>query len=233
VEAQKVLGKKVAYSSVLAKSFAASLFKLVPLKIKIDLVGAKLKAAKAVAIGKQAFTFLEGIKLDFRFLFLGIAICAAVFGYGVMRIAPEREATIGIKNKRVKIKSVVEGDVIESLSTIGANYRKKISTLDSLVSNRTYLTYSLDAIPRVLPEGVWLDNFSFSEKSGAGLELILDGNVYLGDSEKEVDSVNTFLANLKKDPGFSRYFKDINLSTIERKVEQGKSILVFTIVCRE
>ena len=178
-----------------------------------------------------SFTKLR-VKLDLKYVLLGVVVCIAVFVYGLMRTQTAQQELTAIKNKRVKIKSVVEGDVIESLSTIGANYRKKISTLDSLVSNRTYLTYSLDAIPRVLPEGVWLDNFSFSEKSGAGLELILDGNVYLGDSEKEVDSVNTFLANLKKDPGFSRYYKDINLSTIERKVEQGKSILVFTIVCK-
>ncbi len=232
VETQKVLGKESVYSSVLIKSFAASLFKLSPLKIKISLIGAKVKAAKVVVSGKQAIISLEGLKLDFKYLISGIIICVAVLGYGFIRIRPIKEEITDIKNHRVKINSVVGSDSIEELSEMGSKYSKKIIALENLVRNQMYATYPLNAIPPALPKGVWLDSFNFNQKGAAGLELILNGKVYLANSEKEVESVNIFLSNLKNDPEFSKYFKEMNINSIDRSMEQDKSVLVFTIVCR-
>ena len=233
VEIQKVLGKDTVYSAVLVKSFAASLFKLAPLKIKINLVEAKLKAAKAVLVpGRPQVSLLEGLKLDFRFIIMGIFICVAVFGYGLMRIRPIKEEITSIKNSRVKIASVPQDDSIEQLSEIGAQYSKKIAALNSLVKNQMYATYPLNAVPPALPRGVWLNSFNFNQKGASGPELVLNGKVYLADSEKEVEAVNVFTMNLKKDPVFAKHFNEININSIDRLSEQDKSVLVFTIICR-
>jgi Tfp pilus assembly protein PilN/ribosomal protein L7Ae-like RNA K-turn-binding protein len=233
VETQKILGKSATYSSVLIKSFAASLFKVIPLKIKINLVGAKLKTAKVVAgLGKQPSALLEGLKLDFRYIILGIIIYAAVFGYGLMRIKPVKEEINSIINQRVKVNSPVEGNSIDELSELGSRYTKKINNLDNLIKNQKYVTYPLDAIPRALPNGVWLSSFNFNQKGPTGMELILNGRVYLADNEKEVEAVNVFLLNLKKDPVFSKNFKEININSIDRSIIEEKNVLVFTIVCR-
>jgi len=232
VETQKVLGKETGYSSILAKSFSAALFKSAPLKIKINLFGSRLRASKAAVEGWKPLALLEGFKLDFKFIILGIFVCAAAFGYGLMRIKPMQEELTEIKSKRVKINSILTEDTLDELSALGSQYKKKIVTLDNLVKNQMYATYPLDAIPPALPKGVWLGNFSLTQKKGGASELVLSGQVYLENGEKEFESVNVFLGNLKKDPVFSRYFKEIAINSIDQKPVGDKNLTVFTIVCQ-
>ena len=232
VETQKVLGRAVEYSSILAKSFSAALFKSAPLKTRINLIEARLKASKEVAEVRKSIVLLKGIKLDPKFIILGIFLCAAAFGYGLMQIKPLQEKLAEIKSQRVQVSSVSGEDTLDNLSALSAKYRKKISTLDNLVKNQMYATYPLNAIPSALPEGVWLDNFSLNQKKDLPTELVLSGKVYLENTEQEFDSVNIFLTNLKKDPVFFKYFKDISISSIDQKLVKDKTITVFTIVCR-
>ncbi|MFA6358143.1 MAG: pilus assembly protein PilM [Candidatus Omnitrophota bacterium] len=232
IDAQKALGRGVGYSSVLVKSFATALFKSVPIKIKINLIGSRLKAAKAIVENKKPLISLEGFKIDFRFIILGIVVCAAAFGYGLMRIQPMQEELTEIKGKRLKINSAVASDSLDDLSSLGSKYRKKIAALDSLVKNQIYATYPLNAIPSALPDGVWLETFNLTQKKNLGLELILNGEVYLDNSDKEFESVNIFLLNLKKSQEFGRYFKEIIINSIDQRQERGKNITVFSIICR-
>jgi len=233
VDSQKVLGKGAVYSSVLIKSFAASVFKLSPLKIKISLIGAKIKAAKTVPSARQATAnLLDGIKIDLKFIIFGVLICAGVFVYGVTRVQPLKKELSDIQNSRVKINSVAGSETIEELSDLSLKFSKKISTLDNLTKNQMFATYPLDSVPSALPRGVWLENFNFNQNASGGPELILSGKVYLADSEKEFEAVNSFLVNLKKIPEFSRYFQEININSIDRVLEEDKSLLTFSIVCK-
>ncbi len=230
VETQKVLGKATSYSSILVKSFAAALFKSAPLKIKINLIGSRLKVARVGA--GNPFTLLEGVKLDLRYIFLGVVVCIAVFGYGLMRTQATQQELVAIQNKRVKISTVPTSYTIEDLSSISSKYKKKIAALDNLVKNQMYVTPLLSTIPRALPKGVWLESFNLSQIKGMPMELVLDGGVYLEDGDQEFESVNIFLTNLKKDPVFSRYFKEIAIGFIDRKVVQNVNTAVFKIICK-
>ncbi|MDP2927553.1 MAG: pilus assembly protein PilM [Candidatus Omnitrophota bacterium] len=232
VETQKVLGKTTSYSSILVKSFAAALFKSAPLKIKINLVGSRLKAARAAAAVGNPFVLLEGIKVDLKYIFLGVVVCIAVFGHGLMRTQVTQQELAAIKNKRVKIISVPTSGNFQELSTASSNYKKKIAALDNLVKNQMYVTPLLNTIPRALPKGVWLESFNLSQTKDVPLELVLNGGVYLGVGDQEFESVNIFLKNLKRDPVFSGYFKEIAIGFIDRRDVQGKNIAVFKITCK-
>lgn len=229
VETQKVLGKAVEYSSVLAKSFSAALFKAAPLKIKIDLIASRTKSAEASTASGKALHLLEGLKLDFKFVIFGLLICAGVFGYGLMRNNPVQEEITAIKSKRVKISSVDSGATLDELSALGAKYKKKVTVLDNLIKNQLYATYPLDVIPGALPEGVWLDRFNLNQRNDSGADLSISGQVYLEDSENEFKAVNTFLNNLKNNPVFIKYFKNITIKSIDQKKEGDKNFTVFMI----
>jgi hypothetical protein len=174
---------------------------------------------------------LEGLKLDPKFIILGVIVCALAFGYGLMRVKPLREELNEIKNKRIKIDSVSVNDSFDKLTDLNSKYKKKIATLDNLVKNQMYATYPLEAIPAALPKGMWLESFNLSQRK-PGVELILNGQVYLESGEKEFESVNVFLTNLKKDPEFSSYFREIAISSIDQKMILDKSVTVFTITCQ-
>lgn len=234
VDTTKLLGKNNPYSSLLVKSFAAALFKLSALKIKINLISAKIKAAKAVTIEHKQYAFLEGFKLDFRFIFLGLFFCAVVFGFGLLRRQPLKEEIITIESKRQKLSTVdVDKQDYSALTTLDVKYRKKIKAINNLIKNQIYLTSPLDAIPKALPKGLWLNNFRFNLDKKGALELALDGQVYLEDSDKELEAVNIFLSNLNKDPVFSKYFKEMSISSIDRKTEFNKNSTVFVIICKK
>jgi hypothetical protein len=231
VEYQKVLGKGLQYSSVLVKSLSAAFFKSAPLKIKINLIGSRLKAEQAMEKKWKNFPLLEGLKLDPKFIILGVIVCVLAFGYGLMRVKPLREELNEIKNKRIKIDSVSVNDSFDKLTDLSSKYKKKIATLDNLVKNQMYTTYPLGVIPAALPKGMWLESFNLSQRK-PGVELILNGQVYLENGEKEFESVNVFLTNLKKDPEFSSYFKEIAISSIDQKLILDKNVTVFTITCQ-
>ncbi|MFH0917614.1 MAG: pilus assembly protein PilM [Candidatus Omnitrophota bacterium] len=234
VDTQKVLGKTVSYSSILVKSYAVALFKSAPLKIRINLIGSRLKATRAAAAAAAGnpFALFEGVRIDLKYIFLGLVVCAAVFGHGFMRTQAKQDELAAIKNKRVKISTVLASDDFQELTNVSSKFKRKITALDNLVKNQMYVTPLLSSIPRALPKGVWLESFNLTQTKGVPMELVLNGQVYLGNSEQEFESVNIFLTNLKKDPVFSSYFKEITIGFIDQKNVQNKNIAVFKITCK-
>ena len=235
VNTQKAFGSAVAYSSVAAKSFSAAFFKANPLKIKINLVGAKIKAAKAQTSGPTGvnlLAFLEDFRLDFRFVFLGIVACALVYGYRLIRTQPLQNEILKVKEARVKISSPLANDNYETLSALDNEYKKKIEVLDALIKNQLYATYPLSIVPRAIPDGVWLSKLDLGQKSGSSLELSLQGQAYLADSQQEFEAVNVFLNNLKNQPEFVKYFPKLAIDSLDRSMVQGKSVAIFTISCK-
>jgi hypothetical protein len=231
VDSSKVLGRGAAYSSIIAKGFGAAIFKEFPLKVKVDLLAARLKEDKGVG-GIDVSTLLQGFKLDLKVVFLGILICVVTFGYGFLKMQPAREEISKIIGKRPKVITVSADDSYENLSGMDKKFKNKLDSLDKLIKNQFYATYPLDIIPRALPKGVWLTNFSLTKKEGGKPELIMDGLAYLGDSDKEFEAAGAFLSNLRLDKVFSKYFAEITITSVDRKQFLESSAAVFSIVCR-
>lgn len=231
IDTSRILSKGTVYSSILAKSFGAVLFKDLALKVKINLFSTRQKSDSAKS-KEDVFAFMEGVKVDLKVIFLGILICAASFGYGIYRTQPVREELNSIKNNRPKVAFAAGGEDSVILAARDINLKKKLNNLDSLIKDQLYATYFLDIIPRSLPEGVWLTRFASSHKEDGRPEVILEGSAYLGDSDKEFEAVNTFLSNLKGNQFFSKNFKEINITSVDRKATGDKSVAVFSIACK-
>jgi len=231
VDPGKFLGKGVVYSSMLAKSFGSVLSPDLPLKVKINLFNTRLKAESGK--GKDdVFAFMEGVKIDFKFIFLSILICAATFGYGIYRLKPVQEELNTIKSKRPKVDVASKGEDYAFLAARDKKLKKKLNNLDSLIKDQLYATYFLDIIPRTLPDGVWLTKFTSTSKEDGRPEVIFEGQAYLGDSDKEFEAVNKFLSNLKGNQFFSKNFKEIVITFVDRMAILDKSVATFSIICR-
>ncbi len=231
VDCSKALGRRVVYSSIIAKSFGAAIFKKFPLKVKVDLLSTRLKVDKGAG-GAGVSMFLQGFKLNPKVVFLGILICVATFGYGFLKMQPAQEEISKIIGKRPKVITVSADDSYENLTRINKKFKNKLDTLDKLIKNQFYATYPLDIIPRALPKGVWLTNFSLTKKEAGSPELIMNGLAYLGDSDKEFEAAGAFLSNLRTDKVFSKYFAEITITSVDRKQFLESSAAVFSIVCR-
>lgn len=231
IDTGKVLSKGANYSSILAKSFGAVLFKDLPLKVKINLYSTRQKSESAKG-QENIFSFLEGIKVDFKIVALGILICALTLGYGIYKTLPMREELNAIKARRPKVSSVSTDEDSAILAARDKNLKKKLSNLDNLIKNQLYATYFLDIMPRVLPEGVWLTKFNSTRKEDGRPEVNIEGEVYLGDNDREFEAVSIFLTNLKKNEFFAKNFKEISITSVDRKTVSERSVTVFSIVCK-
>jgi hypothetical protein len=200
--------------------------------LKINLLWAKEKAEKRVIFERTPWGYAFRLfKANAIIITTAVSICIISFLFGIYRTLPLKKDIKNIVNMRPVV-STVSGELgYEELAAVNSNYKKKIENMDNLVRKHLYLTPLLDALPRLTPKGLWLVNFSF-KKTGQKLELALEGMVYLGDTDKELDLVNTFLLRLKENPTFAQYFKEIFI--VSTGTSQIKKVIVtnFTISCQ-
>ncbi len=234
IDINKVLGKQVAYSSGLIKSYSAALSKHAPIKVKVNLVETKSRIPKASAKGMQedALLLFKDIKINYRVVVLGILICLSAFGFGIYQSMPYKQELKGVISKRAKISKIDNNLSLSKLEGINTSYRNKLNKLDNLIRNQFYLTETLDLIPRYIPDGIWLVSFSLNNKDRNKVELTLEGKAYLGDSDKEFAAVNDFLERLKQDPVFSKYFTDINILSINQQQVDKTAMTSFSLQCK-
>lgn len=234
LDSAKILGKNTAFSLGLMKSYACALASVIRSGIKLDILAAKEKSR----LVKEAITHrgmpqaAKGLKVDRRVIVAGIAICLAGYLLGVARLAPLKKELSNIISGRPAVSLVGPSLSDAELEVKETQYRGKASILNQLVNKRIYLTEVLNVIPRVIPENVWLTRFNFT-KSEDKVELILRGMAFSADSEQELILVNQFLANLKNDPDFSLYFKEVNLASIEKVQGGQKTVTQFVFSARQ
>ena len=202
VDFTKIIGKPVAYSSGLLKGYGASLAKVIPGKVKINLAEIKAGAFKASRIGLQidVGSLFKLIRADYRMVIAGVLICLFAFGYGKYQVTPLKQKLNSIIGGRVQVKKIDSNLTADKLNEISSAYKKKLEVLDTLIKKQLYLTETMDSIPRSIPTGVWLTRFFLEKKDGDHVQLTLEGMSYLKNSDKEFEAVNKFLDNLRKDP---------------------------------
>lgn len=233
IDVNRCIDRTVPYSLSFIKGYTASLSKIVKNNLTVNLLAAKEKAKslKEKEVGKEAISLLQGLRLDYRFATLGLLICIATFGFGLYRIQSLRKELNRIVSMRPQVSTLNPGATYEELNSIDSEYKRKLGAIDNLIKRQIYLTELLDILPRALPKGVWLTNLSFKKEEG-GAQVNFEGMVYLADSDKEFTTLNQFLADLKGNPEFSKYFKEANITSLDRKQVGNLTMLNFLISCR-
>ncbi len=231
VDFAKVVGKPVSYSSSFAKSYSAAIFKTGGIKIGLDLIESKSKSEKVVKSPIEVASIFKGFRLDLRFIVAALLICAGTFLYGFFQKNPfEQELELAV-GSRVQVPGVPSSSSLESLKSISSKYKKTLENLDNLIKNQLYITETMDIVPRVLPQGLWLTKFSFNSKDGES-DLNIEGMSYLGDGDKEFQAVNDFLNSLNSSAVFSKYFKSVNIAFIDRAEFARQQVTKFSIKCK-
>lgn len=128
---------------------------------------------------------------------------------------------------------------------------KKLTTLKEYLKN-TETAYVLTRIPQLLPEGVWLTNFSLRYGSGAMGSVVASGGKQTAAKPQQDDSggielsgyaynqfpnqqfkmVYDLVNSLKSDEGFKKYFHTVSLNVIQSEQKQDVAVTSFKIVCK-
>ncbi|MFA5144978.1 MAG: PilN domain-containing protein [Candidatus Omnitrophota bacterium] len=234
IDINKCLDRTTPYSLGFVKSYSASLSKVIKNKLTVDLLAAqaKIKSLKEKSIQKEILSLFEGIKLDYRMAAAALFIIIASIGLGFYRTQPLRKELETILAVRPRVSVISPGASYGELAGKDTEYKRKLDALGSLVNKQVYITEPLDVLPRVLPKGVWLTSLSLNKRSEGKAELTLEGTAYLSDSDKEFAAVNEFLLSLKSTPAFTKYFKDINVTSLNSGRSQEVMVTNFLISCK-
>jgi hypothetical protein len=232
IDVNKCLDKPLPFSLGFLKGYTSSLAGSVKMPLKINLLAAKGRAEKKVSAGPQlSLAILKGLNISPKAIAVGILLCAAAFGFGMYQKMPVQKELEGLRAAQPKVATVSPQASLEELSAVDSQYKDKAAALDNAIRNQLYLTDPLDVIPRLVPQGMWLENFSYRNTKDRA-ELILDGSVYLSDPGQEFEAVNTLAAKLKAEPAFSKYFKSIEVVSLDSRKLRDISITSFSISCQ-
>ncbi|MCX5707178.1 MAG: PilN domain-containing protein [Candidatus Omnitrophica bacterium] len=197
------------------------------------MVERKASPVKASSFQTETLSLFKDINLDYRLIMLGVGICVAVFGFGLSQVIPLKQKINNVIAQRISVANVDAEASYEKLTGVNLEYKRKLEELDNLIKKQLYLTQTLDTIPRSIPAGVWLTDFFLNKGQNNATELSLQGMSYLADSDKEFEAVNSFLSNLRANPDFSKYFTEINISSIDhRQVDEKVTATSFVITAR-
>ena len=233
IDLSKIVNRPMVFSSGFVKSYSTAISRAMPIKVRLNLIESKARAAKpASASGPDLLSLLKNIKIDFRVIAAGVLICAAAFGYGIFQAAPLKQNLDNVISKRIKVGKISPDTGYDALNDMSLRDKKTLGNLDNLIKKQLYVTEVLDIMPRSLPEGVWLTKFSLTKKEEGKAELMLEGMSYLGDSNNEFQAVNKFFDNLKESPVFTKYFKDINIVSLDHTQFTGATVTKFFISCK-
>ncbi len=214
VDPFKVIGKTMPFSLSFLKAYSSSLFAQVRTFVKVDILLAweRLKHGKLMPDSplKLAKLLIADLNLNPMIIILALIICSVTYGFGSAKKSPLQQELNAIVLTRPKCASAGAESSPEELQGIEAKYAEKIVTVDKILKKQLYLTPQLGGIADMLPQGMWLEGFSFNTTNGPPF-FSLKGVVYMGNNSKELEAINTFLQSLKKDSTFSGYFKSIDL----------------------
>lgn len=235
IDVSRLTRRPMPYSLSFIKGYSSSLYRAVKTNIAVNLLAAKEKAliTKEKIAQKEIVSFLRGFKLDSRVVALGIIICIAAFGWGLYRIYPLRQELKNVISARIQPATINADSSYEALTNLDSEYKRKLDALNSLIKKQLFAAELLDVIARTLPKGAWLTNVTLDNKEQGKTELVLEGMVSLSDTGKEFETVNEFVANLKEDPGVNKYFKNVNIASLDkRQVGQSTAVTNFLISCK-
>ncbi|MGE5197016.1 MAG: pilus assembly protein PilM [Deltaproteobacteria bacterium] len=233
IETKRYIDKSAPFNLSLIKSYGSSLLKVIKTRIKVDLLSIKARSrlTKEAAAAQEGASILSGVKVSPFAVVLGLFIFIGTYVYGQYRIAPLKKEMSDLLNMRPKVTTVNPDSTYEELEGSDLEYKKKMQAMDNIVKQQMYVTEELDAIPRLVPDGIWMTDFSLRKDDNI-LELNIKGLAYAENSDKELKLVNTFLSNIKESPLFSKDFKEMTISSIDRIQLENFSATSFVVICR-
>jgi type IV pilus assembly protein PilM len=222
-----------AISISLIKAYSVSLAGSIKTPLKVNLLSVKEKASQAEDSEAELESAIvpTSIRIDYRFLAAGVFIILLTLTMVTLHKMSLNKELSKIIKERPQLTILRGENTYEQLEGVYADYTFKLNTLEDIARKNVYLTEQLNVIPSVLPSGGWLEKLSFSQGS-TSVELTLEGEVFLGDRNKEFEQVNEIYSRLKSASAFAKKFQEINIASLRRTRVRDWEVTSFTIFCK-
>jgi len=230
VDPSGVVGKPAAVDLGLLKAFSGTIDQAKP-AVKINLLVAWSKDRQqkgSVFKPEDIRAVLAGLRPERKFLVIaGLIVCAGISA-GILRKAPIQREISQIISSRPKSVSIKPQSTLGDLQQLEKKAKQDLSDLSGLVKKQLFLTPGLSAIPKLLPPGVWLEKLKLSS-TNKERKFILQGNIYLNNSQREAEALEGLLLALKKDPDLGKMFSELQINSMDSADINGKPVTRFSI----
>lgn len=230
VDPSGVIGKPAAADLGLLKAFSGTIVQAKPtVKINLLAVWSRQRQQKEPAFNPEDIkAALAGLRPERKFLVIaGLIICAGIAA-GVLRKIPLEQEIKQIISSRPKSASINARSSLGDLQQLEKKAEQDFSDLSNLVKNQLYFTPGLSAIPKLLPPGTWLERLNLSNVNKER-KFVLQGNIYLKDSQREAEALEELLLALKNDPALGKLFTDLQINSMDSADINGKPGTRFSI----
>ena len=189
---------------------------------------------KAIQIQRSGKDPLEKMK-RYGIMSAIAAGCALVLFSGLLimnKVSTSGKATITqLKNKLGAYASLEISDLKTKSDEAYANLSDYTD-----IRTQSQLNILLAEIPRLLPEGAWLETLTMSYDETAAnddpnIKLELAGKIFSKDPNQQFYLLSEIIRKLKKDKILNQFYGDVKRSNAERSKQDDNTITLFTITC--
>lgn len=226
LEYKDLLGKDMKLNISELKALSLGLRSLEPRAISINLYKPNVLIERPIeAVPLKISLRRTALKVIIRPLIYVFLIIFIIFFLGERRISPLKRQ-LAEKEKEISLLKISPPfDTLSDLQNIRRSYQGKLRSLDREIERLKLKTMPfLDSISKIIPQGLWLEEFSLTETA-----LRLRGLCYLGDEKKESDAVYKFLSSLKETDVFTQRFKEIKVISLTQEERERFSLTNFEI----
>ncbi|RKY39239.1 MAG: hypothetical protein DRP75_02670 [Candidatus Omnitrophota bacterium] len=160
---------------------------------------------------------------------LGGLILGGVFFITQTQINTAKRELEEVKSRRPKVSAQIRNLDISRLKAQRRRLKKEKAVLKNLMDKRIFLTTKLNEINKLFPENAWIRELSWREEP---LYLVIKGSIFLGDKEKERETITNFASALSKNEKLIEGFERVEMKSLSEGREKGYRITDFEIEMR-
>lgn len=164
-----------------------------------------------------------------------VLVCAALIAtYCVQHAKVSRASTElrQVQQARARIALPVAVSDPQGLYDLRQRVEDRLSLLQATVGSTLYLTPKLAALPRLLPDVIWLENLLFRSSAAgteSGLSGMMRGICLAGDKARDIGLVNQLTEQLRGAPEFVAGFLNIQLTSVGSARVQESDVTSFEV----
>lgn len=160
-------------------------------------------------------------------------ILGAVHFWTAQQVEEKRKELNQVIALRPKEHSALGMYAYQDILQIRQSVEKSINFLNAIITERILLTEKFNALPALMPAGIWLTKITINNdlENKTSLSLLIEGIAYHEKSAEEVTIVTKLVSNFKGDKKFSRGFSEIKLDSMSSLEIQGKVVKGFRVLC--
>lgn len=200
-------------------------------------VSAQPKASHALSISQVKTQLLAPQSLA-MFCTAG-AVLLALWGAGWQQEVAEQRRLAELQQQRPALDVSLAGMGQERLEQVREALTQQLDVVKRIVEDRVGVVGKLDALPRVLSEGMWLTSFAFDERlhntPTRSMTLKVVGSCYLPQAGGLLGAIQAFEAKVRRTAAFSNGFTDIRIQQIHEQAstinEQRYAYRSFQLQC--